>query len=104
MYAVFETGGKQYRATAGDVLRIEKLDAAEGDAIDFDKVLMVAEGDEVKVGRPYVEGGKVSATVKAQGRGKKVMIIKFRRRKHYRKQQGHRQSYTEVRIEGITAG
>jgi large subunit ribosomal protein L21 len=104
MYAVFETGGKQYRATAGDVLRVEKLDVAEGDVIDFDKVLMVAEGDDIKVGRPYIDGGKVSATVRVQGRGKKVMIIKFRRRKHYRKQQGHRQSFTEVQIEGITAG
>jgi len=104
MYAVFETGGKQYRATEGEVIRVEKLDVAEGDVIDFDKVLMVTEGGDVKIGQPYVQGGKVSATVKAQGRGKKVMIIKFRRRKHSRKQMGHRQSFTEIKIDGITAG
>ncbi len=103
MYAVFVTGGKQYRASEGDVLRIEKLNAADGDTVDFDKVLMISDGDGIKIGAPYVEGGKVTALVKAQGRHKKIKIIKFRRRKHSRKQMGHRQSYTEVQITGISA-
>ncbi len=104
MYAVFETGGKQYRASPGDVIRVEKLEVEEGSEVDFDKVLMVGEGEDVKIGLPYVEGGKVTATVRAQGRGKKVMIIKFRRRKHSRKQMGHRQAYTELQITGVSAG
>ncbi len=104
MYAVFETGGKQYRAAPGDVIRVEKLAVEEGGEVDFDKVLMVAEGDDVKIGLPYVEGGKVTATVRSQGRGKKIMIVKFRRRKHSRKQMGHRQAYTELQITGISAG
>ncbi len=102
MYAVIVTGGKQYRVAEGDVVRVEKLAGAEGDAVELDKVLMVANGDDIKVGTPFVEGGKVSAKVKAQGRGKKVEIIKFRRRKHHMKRQGHRQSYTELEITGIT--
>ena len=101
MYAVFVTGGKQYRATAGDVLRIEKLDVNEGATVSFDKVLLVSNGDKVTVGAPYVKGGAVTAKVLAQGRGDKIRIVKFRRRKHYRKQQGHRQSFTEVKIEGV---
>jgi len=104
MYAVFITGGKQYRASEGDVLRVEKIDGVEGDAVDFDKVLMVTDGDEVKVGVPYVDGGRVSAKVRAQGRHKKIRIIKFQRRKHSRKQMGHRQAFTELEITGITAG
>jgi len=104
MYAVFETGGKQYRAAAGDVIKVEKLDAAEGDAVELDTVLMVADGDDIKVGTPYVSGGKVTATVRSQGRGKKVQIIKFHRRKHHRKQMGHRQAYTELQITDISAG
>ncbi len=103
MYAVIMTGGKQYRVSEGDVLRVEKLNAADGDAVDFDKVLMIADGDDIKVGAPYVAGGKVTATIRAQGRHKKIKIIKFRRRKHSRKQMGHRQSYTEVQITGISA-
>ncbi|MGB0721830.1 MAG: 50S ribosomal protein L21 [Gammaproteobacteria bacterium] len=103
MYAVIKTGGKQYRVAEGDKLRVEKLTAGEGDSVDFD-VLMVGEGADVKIGTPVVEGAKVSATVQAHGRGKKVEIIKFRRRKHHRKQQGHRQDYTEVLITGVTAG
>lgn len=103
MYAVIETGGKQYRVTEGQTLKVEKLAADEGATIDMDKVLMVANGDDIKVGAPYVAGGKVTATIKAHGRGKKVMIIKFRRRKHSRKTQGHRQSYTEIEITGIKA-
>ncbi len=104
MYAVFETGGKQYRASEGDVIRVEKIDVPEGESIDIDKVLMVTDGEDVKIGAPYVAGGKVSATVRAQGRHKKVKIVKFRRRKHSRKQMGHRQAYTELQITGISAG
>lgn len=103
MHAVFVTGGKQYRAAEGDVLRVEKLAVDEGASIDFDKVLVVSDGETVKIGEPYVAGGKVTATVQAQGRGKKVKIIKFRRRKHHRKQMGHRQSFTELKITGISA-
>lgn len=103
MYAVIVTGGKQYRVAPGDTLKVEKLDVAEGGAVEFDRVLMVADGDAVKVGTPYVAGGKVSATVKSHGRGKKVMIVKFRRRKHYMKRQGHRQYFTEVQIDNVSA-
>ncbi|MAT65949.1 MAG: 50S ribosomal protein L21 [Gammaproteobacteria bacterium] len=103
MYAVIQTGGKQYRVAPGDKLRIEKLKAAEGESVEFDKVLMVGDGDDVKIGAPYVDGGKVTATVKSQGRGKKVEIIKFRRRKHHMKRQGHRQAYTEVEITDVSA-
>jgi len=104
MYAVFKTGGKQYRVAKGDVLRVEKLAVDEGGTVDFDQVLVVGEGDSVKIGAPYVKGGKVSASVQAQGRGNKVRIIKFRRRKHSRKQMGHRQAFTELKITGISAG
>lgn len=103
MYAVIETGGKQYRVIEGQTLRVEKLVAEEGASIDLDKVLMVADGEKFNIGAPYVNGGKVTAKVTAHGRGKKVMIVKFNRRKHYRKQQGHRQSYTELQITGIAA-
>ena len=103
MYAVIQTGGKQYRVSEGDVLRVEKIKAEEGDSVDLDKVLMVGEGESVNVGTPYIEGGKVTATIKAQGRGKKIKIIKFKRRKHHMKRQGHRQSYTELEITGISA-
>jgi len=103
MYAVIVTGGKQYRVSQGDKLRVEKLDVAEGDAVELDKVLMVVDGDDIKIGAPVLEGGKVTAEVKAQGRGKKVEIIKFHRRKHHMKRQGHRQAYTELEITGISA-
>ena len=102
MYAVIKTGGKQYRVSQGDTLRLETLDAGTGDSIEFDQVLMVGEGADVKIGTPFVEGGKVTATVKSHGRGKKVEIIKFRRRKHHMKRMGHRQNYTEVEITGIS--
>jgi large subunit ribosomal protein L21 len=102
MYAVIKTGGKQYRVSRGDTLKVEKLEAGEGDAVEFDQVLMVGEGADVKVGTPYVEGSRVSARVKSQGRGHKVEIIKFRRRKHHMKRMGHRQDYTEVEITGIS--
>lgn len=104
MYAVISTGGKQYRVSEGETLKVEKLPVAEGETIAFDQVLMVGEGDNVTVGAPYVAGGKVTATVKAQGRGDKIKIVKFRRRKHYRKHQGHRQHYTELQITGIQVG
>ena len=103
MYAVIKTGGKQYRVAEGDTLRVEMLGVEEGGDVEFDQVLMVADGDKVTVGAPLVDGGKVTATVVSNGRGKKVKIIKFRRRKHHRKQMGHRQSYTEVKITGISA-
>ena len=104
MYAVVQTGGKQYRVAEGDTIKVEKLTADEGASIELEKVLMVTDGDDVKVGSPYVDGGKVTATVKSQGRGKKVKIIKFRRRKHHMKRQGHRQWYTELQVTGISAG
>ena len=101
MYAVIESGGKQNRVTEGEVLQLEKLDAATGDKVEFDKILMVGEGDSVKIGTPYVDGGQVTAEVLKQGRGDKVTIIKFNRRKNYRRKQGHRQWFTEVKITGI---
>lgn len=102
MYAVIETGGKQYKVAEGDVIKVEKLDV-DGEAVDFDKVLLISDGaDKVVLGTPYVEGGKVSAKVTSQGRHRKVEIIKFRRRKHSMKRQGHRQHYTELEITGIT--
>jgi large subunit ribosomal protein L21 len=104
MYAVIQTGGKQHRVSEGDTLKVEKLAADEGAAVELDKVLLVADGDDIKVGAPYVEGGKVTATVKSHGRGKKVNIIKFKRRKQHLKRQGHRQWYTELQITGISAG
>lgn len=104
MYAVIQTGGKQYRVSQGDTVRVEKLAADAGASVELDKVLMVADGEDVKVGKPYVEGGKVTATVKSHGRGKKVNIIKFRRRKQHMKRQGHRQYFTELEVTGIIAG
>lgn len=101
MYAVIETGGKQYRVAQGDVIRVEKLPAAEGESITFDRVLMVGGGDDARIGAPLVDGGKVTADVEAHGRGDKITIIKFRRRQKYRRKQGHRQDYTQVRITDI---
>jgi len=101
MYAVIKTGGKQYRVIVGETLKVEKLELDEGESLELDSVLMIADGEDVKVGAPYLEGGKVTATIKSHGRGKKVDIIKFRRRKHHRKQMGHRQSYTELEITAI---
>ncbi|MDA3869799.1 MAG: 50S ribosomal protein L21 [Gammaproteobacteria bacterium] len=103
MYAVVSTGGKQYRLTQGEVLRVEKLDAEEGATVELDKVLMIADGDKLNIGAPLIDGGKVSAVVKSHGRGKKVEIMKFRRRKHHQKRTGHRQSYTEIEVTGISA-
>ena len=104
MYAVIKTGGKQYRVAEGDVLRVEKLTAEAGDTVKFDEVLMVADGDDVKVGTPRLKGGSVSAEVLAQARARKIEIVKFKRRKDYQRHHGHRQPYTEVRITGIKAG
>ena len=103
MYAVFATGGKQYRATTGDILKIEKLDAEKGAKVELDQVLMVGEGEDIKVGSPYLKGGKVTATVVEHGRGKKIKILKFKRRKHHMKRMGHRQDYTRIEITGIAA-
>jgi large subunit ribosomal protein L21 len=102
MYAVIQTGGKQYRVKQGETLKVETLNAEAGQQVEFDKVLLIQSDAGVTVGKPYVDGGKVTATVKSQGRHKKVHIIKFRRRKHHMKRQGHRQNYTEVQITGIS--
>lgn len=104
MYAVIKSGGKQHRVQEGEYLRLEKLEVATGESIDFDEVLMVTDGDNVKIGTPLVEGGKVTAEVLSHGRADKVKIIKFNRRKHSRKQMGHRQWFTEVKITSISAG
>ena len=103
MYAVFATGGKQYRAVTGDILKIEKLNAEKGATVELDQVLMVGEGEDVKVGSPYLKGGKVTATVVEHGRGEKIRILKFKRRKHHMKRMGHRQDYTRIEITGIAA-
>jgi large subunit ribosomal protein L21 len=103
MYAVFKTGGKQYRATTGDIIKVEKIEAEKGATVELDQVLMVGEGVDVKVGAPYLDGGKVTATVVDHGRREKIKIIKFKRRKHHRKQMGHRQYFTQIEITGIDA-
>jgi large subunit ribosomal protein L21 len=104
MYAVIATGGKQYRVTKDAVLRIEKLDAEPGATVEFGEVLLVGEGADVRLGNPRVDGSKVLATVVRHGKGAKVSIVKFRRRKHYLRQKGHRQPFTEVKVTDITAG
>lgn len=103
MYAVIKTGGKQYRVAAGEKLKVEQIPADVGAEITLDQILMVGEGESVKIGAPLVSGASVKATVLAQGRHDKVKIFKMRRRKHYQKHQGHRQNYTELRIEAISA-
>jgi large subunit ribosomal protein L21 len=102
-YAVIKTGGKQYRVMQGDVLRVELLTAEEGATVSFDQVLLVGTGESITVGAPIVEGATVSATIRKHGRADKIRIIKFRRRKHYKRQQGHRQHFTEIEITGINA-
>ena len=104
MYAVIKTGGKQYRVAEGSRLKVEKIDADEGADVELDQVLLVADGDDVKVGTPFVEGGRVTARITGHGRARKVQIIKFRRRKHHLKHQGHRQAFTELEVTGISAG
>ena len=101
MYAVFRTGGKQYRASQGDKLRVERLDAGVGDSVEFAEVLLVGEGANIKLGKPLVEGGKVEGRVTAQGRGKKVDVVKFKRRTNYKRLRGHRQHFTEIEITSI---
>ena len=103
MYAVIESGGKQHRVEEGETLKLEKIEVATGETVEFDKVLMIGGGDDVKIGTPIVSGAKVTAEVVTQGRHKKIKIIKFNRRKHYRKETGHRQWFTEVKITGISA-
>lgn len=102
-YAIIETGGKQHRVKPGETLRVEKIEVATGSSIDFDKVLLVSDGENVKIGAPYVTGSIVTAEVVEQGRHDKVKIIKFRRRKHHMKQMGHRQWYTAIKITSISA-
>ena len=103
MYAVLVTGGKQYRVMKGETLRVEKLDVEAGNEITFDNILLLGDGEGVKLGDAS-KGASVTATVKSQGRADKVRIIKFRRRKHHKKQMGHRQYYTEIEITGIAGG
>ena len=103
MYAVVKTGGKQYRVTAGQKLKVEQIPADVGAEITLDQVLMAGEGESVKIGAPFIAGASVKATVVSYGRHDKVKIFKMRRRKHYQKRQGHRQNYTELRIEAIAA-
>ena len=101
MYAVIQTGGKQYRVKSGEQVKVELLAAEVGATVSFDRVLMLGEGDGVRVGAPFLDGAAVKATVMAQGRGEKIRIFKLRRRKHFAKTQGHRQGFTEVRIDEI---
>ena len=103
MYAIIKTGGKQYRVAEGDVITVEKLAANEGDAVTFDEVLTVVKDDEVVVGKPVVEGAKVTAKVEAQGKDKKILVFKYKARSNYRRRQGHRQPFTKVVIEKIEA-
>lgn len=101
MFAVIATGGKQYRVQEGSVLKVEKLAAQAGVSVEFEQVLLVGEGAQVKVGSPFVPGGKVTATVQSHGKGEKVRIVKFRRRKHYKREKTHRQPYTEIKVTAI---
>ncbi len=102
MYAIVRTGGKQYQVTSGDQVRVEKLEGSVGDSVDLNDVLMVADGEDIKIGQPVLENAKVTAIIAEQGRGKKVIIFKKKRRKGYRLKKGHRQSYTALRIEDIS--
>lgn len=102
MYAIIETGGKQYRVQEGDVIRVEKLNIAEGEAVKFDKVLLVAEEEgKLNVGKPYVDGAVVEGVVEKQGKAKKIIVFKYKAKKDYRKKQGHRQPFTQIKIEKI---
>lgn len=102
MFAVFESGGKQHRVVEGEVVRLERLAGEPGDPVVFDRVLMIAAGDDVVVGEPLVQGGRVSGEVVAQARGRKINVIKFKRRKNYLRRKGHRQDYTDVKITAIS--
>jgi large subunit ribosomal protein L21 len=101
MYAVVSTGGKQYRVAQGDVLRVEKIDGDVGDSISFDRVLLVSDGEKVTVGQPVVEDAAVKGRIVEQGKAKKILVFKYKRRKRYRRMQGHRQRYTAVKIDSI---
>jgi large subunit ribosomal protein L21 len=103
MYAVIETGGKQYRVQEGDIISVEKLGLIEGEGYDFEKVLMVADENGVKTGKPYIEGASVKATVITEGRGKKIYVYKYKSKKTYHKKNGHRQYFTKVQIKAINA-
>jgi len=102
MYAVFSTGGKQYRAVPGEVIRVELIDAEPGSSIDIDQVMMVGDGDDITIGSPLIKGATVGIKVLGHGRADKIRIVKFRRRKHFRKEMGHRQHYTEIEVTGIS--
>ena len=102
MFAVFASGGKQHRVREGDLVKLEKLDLPPGESIDFDQVMMIGEGDDVAIGAPFVAGGKVTAEVVSQGRHAKITVIKFKRRQNYHRKLGQRQSYTELRVTGIS--
>jgi len=104
MYAVIKTGGKQYRVSEGDTFRVEKLSIEAGENIEFDEVLALGEGENLTIGTPFVNGGKVTAMVNSHGRGDKIKIVKFKRRKNYLRQNGHRQDFTELTITKIAAG
>ena len=102
MTAIFETGGKQYKVSEGDIVYIEKLDVSEGDTVAFDKVLAIVDGENSRFGTPYLDGTKVEANVVKNGKGKKIIVFKHKRRKNYTRRQGHRQPYTKVQITSIT--
>lgn len=102
MFAVIVSGGKQHRVIQGEVLRVEKLDASVGETVEFDQVLVVGEQSDLKIGRPYLADGKVLAEIIKHGKADKITVVKFRRRKGYRRKQGHRQCYTEIRVTGIS--
>lgn len=103
MYAIIETGGKQYKVQEGDILKVELLDAEAGQTVEIDKVLMVNKDGQVKVGNPFVAGAKVALKVQEHGKGKKIIVFKYKPKKNYRRKQGHRQPYTEVVVEKILA-
>lgn len=103
MYAIIETGGKQYRVSEGDVLRVEKLAVGESETVEFDKVLVLSKDDQLSVGKPYLENVRVKATVLKHGKGEKIIVFKYKPKKNYRRKQGHRQPFTEVKIEKIEA-
>lgn len=102
MYAVIKSGGKQYRVKQGDTIKVEKIEAEAGSDVRIEDVLLVADGDQIDIGTPLVAGASVTATVKSHGRGPKIRVIKFKRRKHYRRQMGHRQAFTELSITAIS--
>lgn len=104
MYAVISTGGKQYRVSKGDLIQVEKLDKNEGETVLFDKILLISNNGKVSIGKPFLEKSKIEGVVKSQAKGKKISIIKFHRRKHYKKQAGHRQNFTQVEITKIAEG